>query len=68
MRKAQFPQSKILPDSQKLPRNSVAANPGGDSAPHALGRRARDACRFAALTAWLCHEVTPAFERNLEVS
>ena len=32
------------------------ANLGGDSAPHALGNRVFGACRFAALTAWLCHE------------
>ena len=49
MRKAQFSQSEILPGIQKLPRNSVAANPDGDSAPHTLANMP-SACWFAALT------------------
>ena len=67
MRKAQFSQSEILPGIQKLPRNSVAANPDGDSAPHTLANMP-SACWFAALTAWLRHEGSPAFEKNWEVS
>ena len=48
--------ARFSPAARNCPTILAPRNPGGDSAPHALGLRAFGACWFAALTAWLCHE------------
>ena len=59
-RKAQpsrsFRRARFSPAARNCPAILPLRNLGGESAPHALGRRVFGACWFAALTAWRGHE------------